>query len=103
MTHMTSQPTDDGGDAGPPAPSPSAGKDPKAKPVKPAKPTSFSYTFFQFKADIEKDPGLKDVKTSLASSAWAKDKVKRQAGADALGAFALRFEKGIEKLYSAWG
>jgi hypothetical protein len=102
MAHMTTQPTDDGGDGGPQAP-PSAGKDPQVKPVKQLKPTSFSYMFFQFKSDIEKDPGLKEVKKSLASSAWAKDKTQRQKGADALGDFALRFQRGIEKLYSAWG
>ena len=102
MTHMTTQPADDGGDGGP-HPPPSAGKDPQVKPVKPVKPTSFSYMFFQFKGDIEKDAGLKEVKTSLASSAWARDKTQRMKGADSLGDFALRFEKGIEKLYSAWG
>jgi hypothetical protein len=102
MTHMTTQPTDDGGDGGAPAP-PSAGKDKQAKPVKPVKPTSFSYGFFQFKDDIEKDPGLKEVKKSLASSAWAKDNAQRLKGANALGDFALRFQRGIEKLYSAWG
>jgi hypothetical protein len=102
MTHMTAQPADDGGDGGPQAPPP-AGKGPPVKPVKPVKPASSSYMFFQFKGDLEKDAGLMEVKKSLASSAWAKDKVRRQKGADALGDFALRFQRGIEKLYSAWG
>lgn len=102
MSHMTAQPTDDDKDEGQQEP-PSAGKDPKVKPVKPVKPTSFSYMFFQFRADIEKDTGLKEVKKSLASSAWAKDQTQRQKGADALGDFALGFQRGIEKLYSAWG
>jgi hypothetical protein len=102
MAHMTAPPAEDGGDGGPPSP-PSAGKDPQGKPVKPVKPTSSSYMFFQFKSDIEKDAGLKEVKKSLAASAWAKDKAQRQKAADALGDFALRFQRGIEKLYSAWG
>jgi hypothetical protein len=102
MTHMTAQPTDDGEDGGPHAP-PSAGKDSQPKPAKQVKTTSFSYMFFEFKSDIEKDAGLKEVKKSLASSGWARDKMQRKRGADALGDFALRFEKGIEKLYSAWG
>lgn len=102
MTHLTAQPAEDGGDGGPQKP-PSTGTDPPAKPVKQVKPTSFSYMFFEFKDDIEKDAGLKEVKKSLASSAWAKDKTQRKKGADALGDFALRFEKGIEKLYGAWG
>jgi hypothetical protein len=102
MTHMTTQPEDDGVEGGPHAHQ-SAGKDPQVKPVKQVKPTSLSYMFFQFKGDIEKDAGLKEVKKSLASSAWARDKTQRKKGADALGDFALRFERGIEKLYSAWG
>jgi hypothetical protein len=102
MTHLTAQSTDGDKDEGPDASS-SAGNDPKVKPLKPVKPTSFSYMFFQFRVDIEKDAGLKEVKKSLASSAWVKDKAQRQKGADALGDFALRFQRGIEKLYSAWG
>jgi len=103
MTHIAPQPKEDGGDGGPPA-HPPAGKDPQVEPEKQqVKPVSLAYMFFQFKDDVEKDNGLKGVKRSLASSDWAKDMAKRNEGAVALGEFALRFEKGIEKLYSAWG